>query len=171
MPQNRKKEIQARRAEISRLYLRGMTGVEISSKIKISESQVSRDLKAISRAWQQSALQDISERKAQDLAELAQIRRELWQAWQQSKEPATKKRKKYKNGKLVEVEEETVERLGDPRYMGELLKALKRAAELLGLDEPAKSSIDLNMEKILERSPDEVVDLLFARLTENQKDG
>jgi len=118
-----------------------MTGMEIAKKVKVSESQVSRDLKAITRDWQQSALQDISERKARDLAELAQIRRELWEAWTTSKQEKA-----------------------DPRYMGELLKALKQSAELLGLDEPAKSFVDLNVARILEQAPGEVVDMLFEKI-------
>lgn len=143
MPQHRKKEIEARRAEIARLFLEGKTATEIGGLVGVSQSQVSRDLAVISGRWRESALQDISERKAQDLAELIRIRRELWQAWQRSQEPATKKRKKYQNAKLVEVEEEVVERLGDPRYMAELLKALKQAADLLGYSE-MKLSIDYN---------------------------
>jgi len=147
MPQNRRKEIVARRAKISRLYLQGMTGMEIARKVKISESQISRDLKAISRFWMESATRDIAQRKSQDLQELNLIKRELWQSWHESKSEK-----------------------GDPRYMSELLKALKQSAELLGLNSPAKSSIDLNIEKILEMAPPEIVDLLFDRIMEIQKD-
>jgi len=101
---NKTKVVQERRATISRLFLEGMTGQDIAQRVEISESQVSRDLKAISTAWQESALQDISEKKARDLAELNHIRSELWRAWKTSKQ----------------------------RFIAELLKTLKQVSELLG---------------------------------------
>ena len=59
MRKSRNKEVAERRATIARLYLEGLTGAEIAPKVEVSESQVSRDLKAISTAWRESAVQDI----------------------------------------------------------------------------------------------------------------
>jgi|GEM_PF-6835017 len=147
MPQNRRKNIIARRATISRLYLEGKTGLEISGLVNVSPSQVSRDLGIIAKGWRESAARDIGEKKARDLAELEMVRRELWESWNQSKQEK-----------------------GDPRYVSELLKALKQSAELLGLNAPEKSSIAIDVERILDMGPPEIVDLLYDRIMSIQKD-
>ena len=146
MPQSRKKEIQARRATIARLFLEGKTGLEIADLVNVSPSQVSRDLKIISGAWQKSAIGSIAEKKAQDLAEIHQVKRELWSAWKRSKKVITKERKKYKLNTLVETIEEKTEASGDPRYMAELLKALKQEAELMGYH--ADQKLNLNFDQM-----------------------
>ena len=119
MRKNTDRSVSARRATIARLHLEGYSGKEIASKADISESQVSRDIKAIAGLWRETAIQDIGERKAQDLAELTLVRRELWSAWHSSKK-----------GKA------------DPRYLAEVLKALKQVAELLGYHADQRIKID-----------------------------
>ena len=91
--------------------------------VKVSESQVSRDLGAVCERWRETALQDIGERKAQDLAELTQIKRELWSAWHLSKK-----------------------RKADPRFLAEVMRALKQSSELLGYHSTQK--IALNYENL-----------------------
>jgi len=144
---HRKKEVQSRRSTVARLYLQGMSGMEISQKVGVSESQISRDLGIITKAWQESAAQDIAQRKSQDLAELALIKAELWKSWNESKSEKA-----------------------DPRFMSELLKAMRQGAELLGLNEPSKTSLDLNIERILEMSSPEIVDLLYDKIISMQND-
>lgn len=119
MRKNTDNAVLARKATIARLHLQGYPGQEIAPKVGVSESQVSRDLKAITEVWRETALQDITERKALDLAELTLVKRELWSAWYSS--PKKKK---------------------DPRYLAEVLKALKQAAELLGYHADQKIKID-----------------------------
>lgn len=119
MRKNTDNAVLARKATIARLHLQGYSGQEIAPKVGVSESQVSRDLKAITEVWRETALQDITERKSLDLAELTLVKRELWSAWHSS--PKKKK---------------------DPRFMGEVMKALKQSAELLGYNHTTKVSID-----------------------------
>jgi len=135
---NKTKVVQERRATISRLFLEGMTGRDIAQRVGISESQVSRDLKAISKVWQESALQDISEKKARDLAELQHIKAELWQAWKTSKQEKA-----------------------DPRFIAELLKTLKQVSELLGYH--ADTKLMFNFEQL----SDSQLDQLLIKLCEN----
>jgi len=138
---NRNKEVTARRAEIARLYLQGLTGLEISEKVNVSPSQVSRDLAAINKTWQSETLQDISEKKARDLAELTAIKRELWEAWQKTK------------GKP------------DPRFMAEILKALKQISELLGYNSAQKLAISIE-----EMNDSEIDKLLLKILSSNENE-
>lgn len=138
MPQVSYKLIQQRRATISRLFLEGMTGREIAQHVNVSESQVSRDLKAISKAWRESALRDIDQKKARDLAEMDHIKRELWQAWNNSKQEKA-----------------------DPRFIAELLKTLKQVSELLGYH--ADTKLNINYEQLSESQ----IDQLLIKLSEN----
>ncbi len=142
MPQNRKKEIEARRANIASLYLKGKTGREIAQDVGVTPSQVSQDLKIIVKRWQESAIEDISKKKAQDLAELLQVKKELWEAWEKSKESTKKRKKRYQGEKLVSEETEAIERLGDPRYISEMLQTQKQIAELLGYHADTKLTLD-----------------------------
>lgn len=135
---NKAKAVQQRRAIISRLFLEGVTGQEIAQHVGISESQVSRDLKAISKAWQESALQDISEKKARDLAELDHIKHELWQGWKTSKQEKA-----------------------DSRFIAELLKTMKQVSELLGYH--ADTKLNINFEQLTEQQ----IDQLLLKLSEN----
>jgi len=137
MRKNRDKEVTARRASIARLYLQGHTGAEIAPMVKVSESQVSRDLGAVCERWRETALQDIGERKAQDLAELTQIKRELWSAWHLSKK-----------------------RKADPRYLAEVLKALKQTAELLGYHHTTKVAI--NYENLTDEQLDHIIQSIIT---------
>ena len=136
MRKNKDKAVASRRAAIARLYLEGYTGQEIAPRVGVSESQVSRDLKIINSAWRETAVLDIGERKAQDLAELALIRRELWEAWTTSKS-----------------------RKADSRYLTEVLKALKQAAELLGYHAGTKLRIDY--ENMSEKALDSIINQIL----------
>jgi len=138
MRKNRNKEVTARRAEIARFYLQGLTGLEISELVSVSPSQVSRDLKFINKQWQAETLTDISEKKARDLAELTAIKRELWEAWQKTKNK-------------------------DPRFMSELLKALKQISELLGYNSTQKLAVTV------EDMNDSEIDKLLLKILNNNE--
>jgi len=142
MRKNSDKEVASRRATIARLYLKGYSGQEIASKVGVSESQVSRDIKAVAELWRETALQDIGERKAQDLAELALVRRELWSAWYSSKK-----------------------RKADPRFMSEILKALKQSSELLGYHGSQKIRIDY--ENLSDEQLDHIISNIINSHNEN----
>lgn len=164
MPQNRKKEVEARRAEISRLYLMGYTGAEIADHVGVSPSQVSRDLKILTQRWKDESIRDISERKAKDLAELEHVKRELWTAWMKSKEALKKQKRKKSNsgtGKgYEENSQERTERLPDARYMSELLRVIKQVADLLGYNEAQK--INLNFDQMDSSQIDNLIDKIIS---------
>ncbi len=81
--------------------------------------------------WREVALQDITERKSLDLAEITHVKAELWKAWH-----IPKKRK-------------------DPRYMAEVLKALKQTAELLGYH--ADQKIKINYSDLSDEQLDKII--------------
>jgi len=58
------------RRKVADLYLKGVIQVDIAEKLSISQTTVSRDLKYLQKEWQSSALVDIDERKAEELAKV-----------------------------------------------------------------------------------------------------
>ncbi len=140
MPKNTHKTVTARKAEIARLHLEGFSGQAIAAKLAISESQVSRDLGAVCERWRELAHQDIAAKKALDLAELSHIKRELWSAWHLSPK---KKR--------------------DPRFLTEIMRALKQVSELLGYN--ATQKIALNYENL----SDEQLNLIIESIINNHE--
>ena len=87
MPQNSKYEIQKRRAEVSELYLSGIPQFRIAGKVGCSPSQVSRDLKALMKQWQQQSVMDIGQAKSRELAKIDLAEQRAWEGWETSRFP------------------------------------------------------------------------------------
>lgn len=76
-------EIEHRREVVASLRLRGKTFREIAEELrgqgfKSSPATVKRDMDAIHANWRESAVADIAEHKARQLAELAETKRQAW---------------------------------------------------------------------------------------------
>lgn len=71
------------------MYLRGEYQSEIAKHFGVNQSTISRDIAALRDEWLQSALVDINEAKAKELAKVDQLEREYWDAWQRSREEYT----------------------------------------------------------------------------------
>jgi len=65
-----KSQLARDRRKVADLYLKGVIQVDIAEKLSISQTTVSRDLKYLQKEWQSSALVDIDERKAEELAKV-----------------------------------------------------------------------------------------------------
>lgn len=111
----------ARRRKVAALFLRRMTQVEIAARLKIAQSTVSTDLKAVEADWRHEAAASLAEHKARELAELDTI--EL---------AAADRFLKTKNLDALRIR----------------LDVKKRRAALLGLDAPKATSIT-SMPKVL----------------------
>jgi transcriptional regulator with XRE-family HTH domain len=70
--------------ETAALYLRGLTQGEIAQRLGVSRQQISYDLKALQRRWQESALADFHAKKAAELAKVDELERTYWEAWERS---------------------------------------------------------------------------------------
>lgn len=73
-----------RRRDVAQMYLSGYTQAEIAHKWKVSQPQISYDLKHIHAEWVQAARMSMDEAKARELARIDRLEREYWQAWQRS---------------------------------------------------------------------------------------
>ena len=127
------------RRRIADLYLQGKLQAEIAGKLGIDQSTVSRDLKALHREWQQSALVDIDKAKGQELARIDRLEREYWTAWQRSCEDAETVRQE---GTKAEGPSKIIKtakgQAGDPRFLQGVQWCIERRCKILGIDAPEK---------------------------------
>lgn len=142
------------RRRISDLYLQGWIQADIAATVGISQSTISRDLKALQAGWLQSALMDFNEAKSRELAKVDRLEREYWQAWARSCEDAETvrqegSRKKHKkdednnenDDKLPSVDKIVKTRkgqAGDPRFLQGVQWCIDRRCKILGIDAPQK---------------------------------
>ena len=113
-------EREARRAQVARLLLAGVTDQRaIAEKLGVSQPTISRDIKHIEKDWQQAAVQDIAAAKGKDLARTERLIAALWESAIKGKWLATDR----------------------------VLALMQHRARLLGLEAPAKQ--DINMQHVI----------------------
>lgn len=139
-------EIAIRRQKIAAAYLRGTTQIEIAAELEVDQATVSRDLKALRAEWMKSALIDINEAKARELAKIDALELEYWAAWKRSQENAEVETTKMqgsdpeKPGKL-EKQKRVEGQVGDPRYLQGIERCIEQRRAILGLDAPRRTDI------------------------------
>ena len=141
MPQNSKHHINERRAKIAELSHEGYYQQEIAKKLSVNQSQVSRDLKALSQQWQQESIEAIDKIKARDLAKLAHLERTFHDGWNRSIQEQFIERKKESNvdGKVTKENSfETKTLIGDPRFLDGVLKCISKREEIFGYQAPKR---------------------------------
>jgi hypothetical protein len=146
LPQNKKHIINERRARVAELYLKGTPQHKIAGICRVTQSQVSYDLKRLSQQWIESSLMNIDQLKARELAKIDQAERSAWQGWEKSCQTRTKKRtatSDFEKGTRNESSVERIKAAGDPRYIEVVLRCIRQRSELLGLNAPSKSDINL----------------------------
>jgi len=135
------------RRRIAKMYLRGELQADIAKDTGLTESMVSRDLKALQDEWRASSLIDIDEAKAKELARIDELERTYWQAWARSQEDAEIERTKVtdglKEGKRYEAGKETKGQVGDPRFLQGVQWCIERRCKVIGIDAPTKQEIRL----------------------------
>src|SRR5262249_22858049 len=78
-------KVARRRAEVLRLYLAGKPQYEIAALLGVQAMTISRDIAAVKREWQASAVRDLDAHKGEILEKLDLIQRECWESWHASK--------------------------------------------------------------------------------------
>ena len=148
------------------MYLRAEPQWKIAQHFGVHSGQICRDLQFIQKQWRESALFNLNEAKARELAKLDEIEREAWDAWRKSQKDAetmevtgTAQGGKSKPEKVKKI---TKGQAGDSRFLEIVLKCQNRRAEILGLDAPKKLEhggfdggpipIQLNDDQLLERA-------------------
>jgi len=140
------------RKKIGELYLKGTLQADIAAKLSIDQSTVSRDIKALFAEWRKSALVDINEAKARELAKIDALELTYWAAWERSCEDAETTVKKTKgsvkryqddDGQFIverpaEVDQTSKGQTGDSRFLQGVQWCIDKRCKILGIDAPQR---------------------------------
>lgn len=121
------------RLECLDLYLAGWWQTEIAKKLRISQSQVSRDIKTAHDDWCKRTTYNLDEHKAKRLAELDALERQAQNCLRRS--IGVHKVTTKKTGGELETDELTVksERLaGDAAFLNAILNIISERCRILG---------------------------------------
>jgi hypothetical protein len=80
-------QVQADRAKISNMYLRGFSLMTIANEMGVSRENVAYEMGKIRKEWRASAVFDFALARQQELARIDLIEQEAWRAWENSKAP------------------------------------------------------------------------------------
>ena len=139
-PTQRESDLQ----ETARLYLHGVFQADIAKKLKVSQAQISHDLKTIRGRWLASSIVDISQVKAKELAKIDEVERQAYRGWHRSLKDAETKVKSAKgigNSVRTEAREESKGQAGDPRFLTIVVSCIDRRCKIFGLDAPTKLEV------------------------------
>lgn len=139
------------RMQVVKLYLRGLSYVQIAAKLGLNPSKVGSHVRKAKELWRKTTIEDINSVKNQHLAEIEAIKDEMWDAYEKSKriKKIRTKRGAVVNGNLsnganaslrptsVETIEEEI--LGDMEFMKGVMWAMSERAKLLNLYQASKS--------------------------------
>lgn len=143
-PKRTQVQIEQDRAHIARLYLQGWTQAAIGAHLDMTQQMVSYDLLRVQEAWRESALVDINEAKARELARIDELERTYWIEWEASREDWTATMTKavdVSGTTRKEATKRTEQRLGDPRYLSGVQWCIERRCAIMGIDAPKKAEI------------------------------
>ena len=153
-----------RRQSVAAFYAERYTQTEIAEELGISQTTVSRDVKALIKLWKEASVADIDQRIADELGRINNLEREYWKAWKASWGTHEVKRTKLsakttKDGEISNKQplEQSIEKrelLGNPAYLHGVQWCIDRRIALLGLDESSNKT-HLTMKAYLVVSPDD----------------
>lgn len=152
-----------RRKRVAQLYLEGKPQWEIATIVNVAQGTISKDLTWIREQWTKSAVMDMNERMALELARIDRLEEVMWEAWWRSCQDAEgetirrvkvpqEKMRVGPGGKLIPtgeteyvVSKELVEkyikgRLGDVRYAERVSWCIEMRCKLTGLLKPDKTT-------------------------------
>jgi len=134
-----------RRKRVAALYLQGVSQWEIGRQLGVTQQCIAKDVRALEKDWQASAVVDIDAAKAKELARIDRLERVAWQAWRRScqrREKASTRLEKRldedaKQGKTV-TSKQTELRDGNPEYLKRVEWCINKRCELLKLNPPQR---------------------------------
>lgn len=158
------------RAQVSNLYLKGYTQMEIVERLdaerdyEITRAKVRNDLRQIRKRWEESALRDFHAARAEQLAKLDKLERHYWEAWeesQQAEEKVSRKTEPSEDGDMqaVYVKQEHEESLtGNPAFLRGIERVIDKRCELLGLDAPDRTmNMNIDWNDLTDEQLDKVI--------------
>lgn len=128
-------QVLERRSRVAARYLRGETQWQIARAFEVDQATISRDLAAIRKEWRASAVRDMDEIKARELAKIDEAEAQAWRAWTKSQENAEVLRARVR-GNTSETEKVSKGQAGDPRFLDLVLKCVEKRCLILGVYAP-----------------------------------
>jgi hypothetical protein len=131
-------------AQVSELYIKGKTQLEIGIALGCSQQQVSYDIKAIHAEWLKRATWNLGLAKSRELAKVDELERTYWVAWGRSLEQAQRAVSGEKTkGEDKELSSQVTleDRVGDPRFLAGVQWCIERRCKILGIDAPEKKAL------------------------------
>jgi transposase-like protein len=154
--------VEARRAEVARLYLEGgHTHKQLATQFGVCPQRIQVDLAVIKQRWEAQSLESLVAKKAELDAALAQIITAAWQGWHRScTEEETTVTEATEGGEIIDLKtgqrhtpaptrKARVQKrgqAGNPAFLTTILEALEKRAKLFGLHAPLK--VDLNLDDL-----------------------
>jgi len=133
--------------KISQLYLSGLKQQDIADQIGHSQSTVSEYIRDLSEDWIRDGIFNMDEAKRAELAKINALEVEAWHAWRRS--VGLKNRKTRTTGTSAQgnaVDETSVVKwreAGDPRFLVQIQWCINKRCEILGINAPQKSELDI----------------------------
>jgi hypothetical protein len=167
-----------RQNTVASMYLQRKSQMEIARVVGIDRGTVARDLIAIRRRWQDSALQAISQRQEEELARIDRLETVAWQQFERSCQDAEVHKARLVHGRvskdgdplpdLATTEKVARGQAGDPRFLERIAWCIQKRCEILGILTPGQLSVTNVHEQVLICIPDNGRDpkLIEQRLVE-----
>jgi hypothetical protein len=150
---SKRTEIAIRRQKVAAAYLRGGTQADIAVELACDQATVSRDLKALRAEWMKSALIDINEAKARELAKIDALELEYWAAWKRSQEDAESEITKMQGNPpkpnevnpapaKLETQKKREGQSGNPAFLRGVEWCINKRCEIIGVNAPIQQEVN-----------------------------
>lgn len=135
------------RRRVADLYLKGWLQSDIAIEIGATQATVSRDLKALRKAWLASTLIDIDKAKSRELAKIDRLEREYWDAWERSQEDKETQIDELRQegdspSERVKVQVKKEGQVGNPSFLDGVEWCIDKRCKIFGIA-PDKHEVDL----------------------------
>jgi hypothetical protein len=138
---------------IASLYLKGEYQSDIAAQLGISQGQVSKEIAVLHDDWRASALIDINEAKARELAKIDTLELEYWTAWKRSQEDAESEITKMQGTPpkandanpapaKLETQKKREGQSGNPAFLRGVEWCINKRCEIIGVNAPTKQEIE-----------------------------
>lgn len=133
-----KRHREAHLAQVAARYVRGQLNMDIARELDVSPSQITYDLKILTKRWRDSALVDFDTAKAIQLEKLDEIERTAWAAWEQSRADFEETMTSSSQGPSVTARAmvKKRKRSGNPDYLEIMLRCVEQRCKIFGLYAP-----------------------------------
>jgi len=146
MPLSRTKSLalDQRRADVAARYLTGETEASIARSYQVHRSQISRDIKALRREWQERRGADFECAQAEHIARLEALLAEAWAAYRLSKEERRTATRTEDANKQTTITVRTETHAPSASLLGEVRQTLAELARIWGFNAPLKQDVTLH---------------------------